>query len=284
MRSPSPSPDYLRQQLATTHTPEEISLRLRARASHSYLKDFVYGAVDGTVTTFAVVSGVAGANLAPQIIIILGMANLLADGFSMAVSNYLGCRTEEQLLQKARAEEKKHILVYPEGEQEEIRQIFARKGFDGDLLEKAVRIITSDRRQWEETMIQEEYGLPLTSVVAWRAALATFTAFVLLGLVPVIPFLGNYFFQNLFPSPFFWSSLGTAAAFFAIGAIKSRFVNKPWYTSGLETFLLGGSAAFQKARERNGFLLFCIQLSAFKKIPNNKDYENADRLLFFFRQ
>jgi vacuolar iron transporter family protein len=80
-------------------------------------------------------------------------------------------------------------------------------------------------------------------VVAWRAALATFTAFVLLGLVPVIPFLGNYFFHNPLPSPFLWSSLGTAGAFFAIGAIKSRFVNKPWYTSGLETFLLGGSAA-----------------------------------------
>jgi vacuolar iron transporter family protein len=237
------STEQLRLQLATDHTPEKISARLLHKSGHSYLKDFVYGAVDGTVTTFAVVSGVAGANLSPQIVIILGLANLLADGFSMAVSNYLGSRTEEQLLEKARAAEQNHIHLYPEGETEEIRQIFASKGFDGDLLEKAVRIITSDKRQWEETMIQEEYGLPLSSIVAWRAALATFAAFVLLGLIPVMPFLANYFWQDAFPHPFLWSSGATAGAFFAIGAIKSRFVNKAWATSGLETLLLGGAAA-----------------------------------------
>jgi VIT1/CCC1 family predicted Fe2+/Mn2+ transporter len=243
MRSYPASPDHLRQQLAAAHTPEKISLRLGSPSGHSYLKDFVYGAIDGTVTTFAVVSGVAGADLAAPVVIILGMANLLADGFSMAVSNYLGCRTEEQLLQKARAQEKNHIHVYPEGEQEEIRQIFARKGFEGELLERAVQVITADKTRWEETMIKEEYDLPLAPLVPWRAALATFSAFVVLGLVPILPFLGNYFFRSPFPNPFLWSSLGTAAAFFAIGAIKSRFVDKPWYTSGLETFLLGSAAA-----------------------------------------
>lgn len=240
---PDISSNQLREQLAAAHTPEEISLRLRNKSRHSYLKDFVYGAVDGTVTTFAVVSGIAGADLAPRIVIILGMANLLADGFSMAVSNYLGCRTEEQLLQKARNEEKNHIRVYPEGEQEEIRQIFASKGFEGDLLERVVAIITADKRRWEETMIKEEYDLPLSPILAWQAALATFSAFVLLGLIPVLPFFGNYLFGHALPSPFLWSSLSTAGAFFAIGAIKSRFVNKPWYTSGLETLLLGGAAA-----------------------------------------
>jgi vacuolar iron transporter family protein len=243
MKPSAASPDQLRQQLAAAHTPEKVSQRLGSPSGHSYLKDFVYGAVDGTVTTFAVVSGVAGAQLAPSIVIILGMANLLADGFSMAVSNYLGCQTEDQLLQKARAEEQSHIRVYPEGEQEEIRQIFARKGFAGEMLERVVDIITSDQVQWEETMIKEEYDLPLSPIVAWKAALATFTAFVLVGLVPVLPFLSNYFFDDPFPKPFLWSGLSTAAAFFAIGAIKSRFVNKPWYSSGLETLLLGGGAA-----------------------------------------
>jgi vacuolar iron transporter family protein len=243
MNSFSSSADNLRQQLAAAHTPEKISIRLRNSSRHSYLKDFVYGAVDGTVTTFAVVSGVAGAELAPSIVIILGLANLLADGFSMAISNYLGCRTEEQLVQKARDEEKNHIQVYPEGEQEEIRQIFARKGFEGEMLERAVAIITADKMRWEETMIKEEYDLPYSPIAAWRAALATFTAFVLLGLIPVLPFLINYFFRNPISSPFLWSSLSTAGAFFAIGAIKSRFVNKPWYSSGLETLLLGGAAA-----------------------------------------
>jgi vacuolar iron transporter family protein len=241
--SPRPSsPDALHRLLAA-HTPENIRTRLGGKPPHSYLRDLVYGAVDGTVTTFAVVSGVAGAGLPSQIVIILGLANLLADGFSMAVSNYLGCRTEEQLLEQARAEEKSHISLYPEGEQEEIRQIFARKGFTGELLERVVATITADPARWEETMIKEEYDLPLSPVVAWKAALATFAAFVGVGLIPVLPFLANFFLSHPIPWPYLWSSLATGVAFFAIGAIKSRFVGKPWYTSGLETFLLGGAAA-----------------------------------------
>ena len=237
------STENLRQQLAAAHTPGQIRSRLQNKASHSYVKDFVYGAVDGTVTTFAVVSGVAGADLASQIVIILGLANLFADGFSMAVSNFLGVRTENQLFQKARAEEESHIANYPEGETEEIRQIFAGKGFAGQELEQAVRIITSDKNQWANTMLQEEYDLPLSNIVAWRAALATFAAFLLLGFIPVFPFVWNYLSRYSIADPFFWSSIFTGFAFFAIGAIKSRFVDKPWYTSGLETFLLGGSAA-----------------------------------------
>lgn len=64
-----------------------------------YLKDYIYGSIDGTVTTFAVVAGVAGAGLSSSIVIILGFANLVADGFSMAISNYLGSRAEQHLHQ-----------------------------------------------------------------------------------------------------------------------------------------------------------------------------------------
>ncbi|WP_162052544.1 VIT1/CCC1 transporter family protein [Pontibacter pamirensis] len=233
----------LRQQLKASHTPEKIRQRLAQGQSHSYLRDFVYGAVDGAVTTFAVVSGVVGADLATHIIIIMGMANLVADGFSMAVSNFLGIRSEKQLLEKARLEEKRHIEAYPEGEKEEIRQIYTNKGFSGDILEEAVQIITANKKQWANTMLQEEYDLPLNQVMAWRAALATFTAFLLVGFIPIAPFLWNYLSQYPFTNPFLWSSIGTGGAFFAIGAIKSRFVDKLWYLSGLETLVLGGAAA-----------------------------------------
>ena len=69
-----------------------------ANSNSTYLKDFIYGAIDGAVTTFAVVSGVAGAGLSSSIIIILGIANLVADGFSMAVGNFLGSRAENQAM------------------------------------------------------------------------------------------------------------------------------------------------------------------------------------------
>ncbi|QHT71295.1 hypothetical protein GXP67_33895 [Rhodocytophaga rosea] len=229
--------------IEAAHTQESIRKRLQNNAAHSYLKDLVYGAVDGTVTTFAVVSGVAGAQLSPSIIIIMGLANLLADGFSMAVSNYLGTRTENELLEKTRAEELRQIRLYPEGEKEEIRQIFAGKGFTGEHLEKAVDIITANPSLWTNTMLQEEHNLSLYGATAWKAALATFIAFVLIGIIPVFPFLWNWGFGENFRQPFVWSSILTGFAFFGIGSVKSRFVGKTWYSSGLETLLLGGGAA-----------------------------------------
>src|SRR5688572_12463591 len=89
------------------HTPEDIARRLLAGPRSSHIRDFIYGGIDGTVTTFAVVSGVVGAGLASETVIILGCANLLADGFSMAASNYLGTKTEH--------DEKKRIEEYERG-------------------------------------------------------------------------------------------------------------------------------------------------------------------------
>lgn len=229
--------------LEHSHEPAKIASRLAEDPKHSYLRDFVYGAIDGTVTTFAVVSGVAGAGLASGVIIVLGAANLVGDGFSMAASNYLGTRTDEQLRAKARRMEERHVALYPEGEREEIRQIFARKGFSGNDLERVVEVITSDRVQWIDTMITEELGLSLNGPSAMRAAWWTFTAFVVVGLIPLLPFIVQWFAPSLIAKPFPASTFITGLAFFGVGATKSRFVEQTWYVAGSETLLVGGSAA-----------------------------------------
>lgn len=232
------------EQLKSSHDPEAISQRLHTAPKHSYLRDFIYGAVDGVVTTFAVVSGVAGAELSSRIVIILGLSNLIADGFSMAVSNYLGTRAEEQQRERVRKMEEEHIRKVPEGEREEIRQIFAAKGFSGAELERIVLTITSNPRLWVETMLREEHGLPLEGPSPWRAALSTWTAFILVGALPLLPFFWMAFFPSSSAGETFRiSTLTTGGAFFVVGAFKARFVGQRWWFSGFETLLAGATAA-----------------------------------------
>ncbi|MDQ2075235.1 VIT1/CCC1 transporter family protein [Marinimicrobium sp. ABcell2] len=226
-----------------SHKPEAIAARLKAGPGHNYLRDFIYGAIDGAITTFAIVSGVAGAGLSSGVVIIMGLANLLADGFSMGVSNYLGTRAEDQLRDKVRAQEDQHIRLYPEGEREEVRQIFALKGFEGDQLEQVVDVITADRQRWIDTMVQDEYGLSLKGGRPLVAGSVTFGAFLLAGALPLVAFLVNWGWPGVIAQPFLMSACLTLVAFFAIGAAKSRYVRQSWYRGGLETVAIGGVAA-----------------------------------------
>ena len=232
-------PDHLRDM----HTPDRVKQRLEDGAPQSYLKDMVYGGIDGTITTFAVVSGVVGAELAPRIVVILGLANLFADGFSMAVSNFLGTKAEQQFLHMIRKEEENEIDLIPEGEREEIRQIYAAKGFEGELLEQVVDVITSNEQVWVDTMLLEEHGLLLDGPEPKKAAWWTFVAFLVAGIIPVAPFIVNLLVDGGISSPFLWSSIATAATFFAIGIYKARVVGGSTLKAGLETVAVGGMAA-----------------------------------------
>jgi vacuolar iron transporter family protein len=225
------------------HTPEAIRRRLRRGPAHSYLRDLVYGAIDGIVTTFAVVAGVAGAGLDADVVVIMGIANLAADGFSMAVSNFLGLRSEEQRRQRVRHQEERHVAAVPAGEREEVRQLLADWNLDPDLLERVVDAITTDRERWIELMMQLEHGFPSAQTQPARAGIATFIAFVVAGVVPLAPFVADLLPALAVTSAFAWSSAMTVAAFFAVGAAKGLVVARSWWRSGLETLVVGGLAA-----------------------------------------
>ena len=218
------------------HSTESIAERIGS-VKHSYVRDWIYGGVDGAVTTFAVVSGVAGAELSPTIVLILGFANLAADGFSMAASNFLGTRAEIDDRKRLEKIEYRHIAVAPEGEREEIRQIYRDKGFEGEELEKAVELITADKEIWVNTMLTEEYGLPSEIRSPWLAAVSTFSAFIICGLVPLLPDIFG------FGNSFLMSCILTGVTFFIIGSVKARWSTQSWFRSGLETFLVGALAA-----------------------------------------
>lgn len=220
-----------------SHQPDAIRDRISAPSGRGVLRDVVYGAIDGSVTTFAIVAGVAGAGLSPFIIVALGIANVLADGFSMAAGNYSGTKAEVDNVKRIRAIEERHIRKYPDGERQEVREILAQKGLSGQILEDATNAITENQDTWIELMLEGEYGLGGVDPHPIRAAVATFIAFLVAGMVPLLPFIFAV------PNAFAVSAWMTMAVFFAIGAFKSRWSLAPWWRSGLETFLIGGVAA-----------------------------------------
>jgi vacuolar iron transporter family protein len=228
------------EDLRKDHHPDAIRRRLDAGARRSYLADAILGGIDGCVTTFAVVAGALGGGFSGVVVVVLGLANLLADGFSMGASNYLGAKSEREALEQARLAEELHVAQIPHGEREEIRQVFSRKGFHGEVLERIVEVITADPKLWVDTMLTEELGLQLKGRSPVRAGLATFAAFLIVGLVPLLPFLMTVLEED---RRFLTSMIFTGFAFLGIGLAKGRVLARPMWKAGVETLLVGGMAA-----------------------------------------
>lgn len=206
----------------------------------SYLRNMVYGANDGIVTTFAVVAGVAGASLSPKIILILGFANLVADGISMAMGNWLGTRSENQFKNEELRLEHWEIEHVPEEEAKEIEQIYKDKGFTGDDLARAVQIITSDKDRWAKEMMIHELGIiPGEEESPWKNGLATFVAFATAGLLPLLPYIFHISIKDTFTT----AMIFTAVALFVVGAGRTIFTKMNWFLAGLEMLFVGALAA-----------------------------------------
>ncbi|HAA45843.1 MAG: hypothetical protein XD36_1053 [Halomonas sp. 54_146] len=233
-------PSQSRERLLDDHHPTAVRHRLATPVKASTLPDTVLGGIDGCVTTFAVVSGAFGAGFSPQVALVLGFANLLADGFSMAVSNYEAGQAQLAHFASTERTERQHIALVPEGEREEVRQLFRAKGFEGELLEQVVETICRDPEVWVATMLREEYGLSVDGINPLRSALATFIAFLTVGALPLLP----YAFSGLDVTTQFLTSLGLAGGvFLGIGMLKSAVYGLPAWRSGLRTLLMGTAAA-----------------------------------------
>ncbi|MBA3284747.1 MAG: VIT1/CCC1 transporter family protein [Nitrosopumilus sp.] len=215
------------------------------------IEDFVYGATDGAVTTFAIVAGVVGASRSPSVVLILGFANLFADGFSMAIGNYLSAKSRIEYVERQRKREEWEIENTTAQKIHEIKDIYSDKGFRDELLESIAKVITSKRKVWVDTIMEEKIGLAgNTYENPISKAITTFFAFYLVGLIPLIPFIYVYFVYfdlshliNKIDNVFLYSIIFTAISFFSIGLVKGKVVNKSPVRSGLNTLIIGGIAA-----------------------------------------
>ncbi|PIW35943.1 MAG: hypothetical protein COW26_01735 [Nitrosopumilales archaeon CG15_BIG_FIL_POST_REV_8_21_14_020_33_23] len=209
-----------------------------------HFDDFIYGSIDGAVTTFAIIAGVVGASLSPGIILILGFANLFADGFSMAAANYQASKARNQFIEMKRKQEEWEIDHMEEQEKEEIREIYKKKGFKDELLEEIVRIITSRRKIWIDTMMKEELGLIEDGKNPLDNSVSTFIGFNLIGLIPLIPFMIFMIMKiDANSEAFVYSTISVIVSFFLVGMIKGKIVKKPKIRSGFYTLIIGGIAS-----------------------------------------
>lgn len=207
-----------------------------------YLGEFVYGGIDGSVTTFAVVAGSVGAGLESAVIIILGFANLLADGFAMSVGAYLSTKSELDNYKKYQKAELKNIQQYPEQEKERLRNIYSKKGFSGATLDQVVATITSNEQQWLEVKMKEDLEILPEQKSPFAMGAVTYLSFVSIGLIPLSVYVWDYlgdFPGNLF----FWSCILTSAGFIAIGFLKTYVTESSILKGIFETLILGAIAA-----------------------------------------
>ncbi|MEQ9423050.1 MAG: VIT1/CCC1 transporter family protein [Cyclobacteriaceae bacterium] len=208
-----------------------------------YISEFVYGGIDGAITTFAVVAGAAGAGADIKWVLIFGFANLIADGFSMSVGNFFSTKADRDNFEKHKSIEYWEIENLREREVEEIREIYSDKGFKGELLEQVVEVITSDKDVWVDTMMKEELEMIKDSRTPVQTATATFLSFMIVGLIP----LTSYIVAALTPidrsNLFIFSCIGTGIGLLLVGYLKGLVTNEPQWKATGQTLLLGGIAA-----------------------------------------
>tara|TARA_R110001592_G_scaffold8105_2_gene44663 strand:+ start:224566 stop:225291 length:726 start_codon:yes stop_codon:yes gene_type:complete len=207
-----------------------------------YLREFVYGGIDGAVTTFAVVAGAVGASLDPMVIIILGFANLFADGLSMSIGAYLSSKSEKENYQKHKNIEYWEVDHLPKKERDEIVTIYKEKGFEGELLQKVVDVIVSDRDRWVNEMMKDELNMIEEVKSPFKIGLATLISFVVVGFIPLIVYVWDFFYEANF-DVFLWTCLLTGVAFILVGALKSWVNQTGIFKSVFETLFLGFVAA-----------------------------------------
>lgn len=205
----------------------------------SGIRDFVFGFGDGINTSLGIAAGVGGADVSSNIIILAALVGMFTGAKAMAVQNYLAVKAQRELLKSEIAREEWEIENKADIERQEIEEIYKAKGFSGKDLEMIVNKITSDKKVWLDTMLTEELKLNVDIVGnPLKSAFRMFGAFLVGGILPIIPFFFAHGHLPLIIA--IGISLSTS---FAVGAVKSRLAQTNIIKGGLEMAGLGTGIA-----------------------------------------
>lgn len=202
-----------------------------------WLRPAVFGVMDGLVSTFALIAGVAGGGAGRSTVALAGLAGLVAGAVSMATGEYTSVASQSELARAEIAVEQAEISKRPRAEMAELAQLYVARGVDPELARRVAEQLSRNPDQAIRIHAREELGLDPDDLPSpWLAAISSFLSFSVGGLLPVLPYL-------LGASSLLAAAILAGLGLFAAGAITSRFTARTWYYSGGRQLLLGALAA-----------------------------------------
>lgn len=210
----------------------------------NHIRDIVFGFGDGINTSLGIVAGVGGALITADVVILASLIGMFTGAKAMAVQNYLAVKSQREILESEIKREEFEIQNMPIEERKEIENIYRAKGFEGELLDKIVEKITSNKDIWLKTMLTEELGLNLDILGnPLKGAFVMFGAFLLGGILPILPYFAVK--TGIISSI---TAIGIAIAIsvlssFIVGALKARMAKKNLIKGGIEMAGLGTGIA-----------------------------------------
>lgn len=207
--------------------------------STNSLRDVILGGQDGLVNMLGIVLGVVAAGGSTHVLIGAGLAAAITESISMGAVAYTSFGSDRDFYLAARKREEGEIDSDPDSEREEIREIYASKGFQGKLLEDVVSTITSNRKTWVDTMMDEELHLqPVAKKSLLQSAFVVTVATLIGHLIPIVPFM------VLARGPAMVVAIAlSAVALFAVGVYSAKTLIGDWRKSGLQMVAIGLGAA-----------------------------------------
>jgi VIT1/CCC1 family predicted Fe2+/Mn2+ transporter len=225
----------------TTAAIGEIALPEQPDHTHrdvngGWLRPAVFGAMDGLVSNFALMTGVAGGDVSTRTVVVTGLAGLAAGAFSMAAGEYTSVASQRELVEAELAVERRELLSNPQAELNELAGLYVARGVEPELAHEVARQLSADPERALEVHAREELGVdPGELPSPLLAAASSFVSFALGALLPVLPFLLGA--GRLWPSV-----LLALAGLFGCGAAVARVTARSWWFSGLRQLALGAAA------------------------------------------
>ena len=215
-----------------------IEHRHRGLGGGGNLRAAVFGINDGLVSNASLIFGVAGANADPGVVLLTGVAGLVAGAFAMATGEFVSVRSQRELFEYQIGLERAELKEYPDAEAQELALIYKAKGLSGSEAQRVAKKLVADPEHALDTLAREELGLnPDELGSPWGAAISSLLSFALGASIPLLPFTLGAGAQAL---PI--AAALTGVALFAVGATLSLFTGRAAVASGMRMLLLGGLA------------------------------------------